>query len=332
MNESTIIVPEVNPEPIHSNHELPNKRFDCVLDLESGGKYLSLIEKVKMIARNSSHAMMSMGDVGVGKSTVIIETLKSERLLEGKDYIIMRGYSTAMALYEKLYQNREAGKIVVIDDCDVVLKNKTCLDILKAVLDDKYHRIVNYETRRKGADLPKSFVFTGAVIFITNYKPRENDIHFLAIQDRCMVQKLYLTTREKLEYIEKVIAPNDYKKTTLEERKKIFQLMKEVVIQGGVHFSYRTYFQLLDFYKHDLKNFGIHLRELLPYDNELTFLLKMMKDRPDDTEFWQSKWMEATGKSRRSYYYALAKVKDILPENSGRITDSSLQSMQGNNF
>lgn len=291
-----------------------NKIYEHVMELASASKYLGLIEKTRMIAAKKNHALMSMGDVGIGKSTIIIETLKREGLLEGKDFILVRGYSTAMALYEKLYQNRESGKIVVIDDCDIVLKNKTCLDILKAVLDDKYHRVVNYETRRKGTDLPKQFTFTGAVIFITNYKPKENDIHFLAIQDRCLVQRLYLTAKEKLEYIKKIIVPEDYKNTTLDDRVKIFKLMEDTIATGGIHFSYRTYFHMLDFYKHDLNTFHIHLKELLPCDNEVTELIRIMNTNPDDKECWMSQFMAITGKSRRTYFYTLSKAKDALPE------------------
>ncbi|MGK5087925.1 hypothetical protein WDW86_10235 [Bdellovibrionota bacterium FG-2] len=285
-----------------------------VLALESGGKYISLIEKTRMVAKGKSHAMMSMGSVGVAKSTLIQETLKEEGLREGKDFVFVRGYSTPLALYEKLYQNREEGKIVVIDDCDVVLKNKTCLDLLKAVLDDKYQRHVCYATKKQSGSLPSSFIFTGSVIFITNYQPKENDIHFLAIQDRCLVQKLYLTTREKLEYLEKIIVPNDYKNTSLDDRLKIFAMMKEIVFQGGVHFSYRTYFQMMDFFIHDPKHFEIHLRELLPCDTDLTQLLQLMRERPNEPRFWKSEFMNQTKKSARTYFNLLSKARAILPK------------------
>lgn len=288
-----------------------------ILELEAGPKYFSMIEKVKMVARGTSHALMVMGHVGVAKSTIVKETLTSEGLQEGKDFVFMRGFSTPMALYEKLFQNRETGKVLVIDDCDAVIKNKTSLDLLKAVLDDKYQRVVNYETRRKGSDLPKSFVYGGRVIFITNYQPKESDIHFLAIQDRCLVQKVYLSAREKLEYIEKILVPADYKSTTLEDRKMAFNFMRDAVVEGGIHFSYRHFYQILDFYKHDRENFHVHLRELVPVDTDTTLLLRLRRERPNDREFWMTRFMELTGKSRRTYFYALEKVRDILPSTSG---------------
>lgn len=126
--------------------------------------------------------------------------------------------------------------------------------------------------------------------------------------------RLYLSTREKLEYIKEIIVPCDYKNTTLEDRDKIFHLMEDTIASGSIHFSYRTYFQLLDFYKHDLVNFNVHLKELLPFDNELTMLIEIIKTTPNEKESWFSKFIEITGKSRRTYFYTLAKAKDALPE------------------
>lgn len=316
--------PPAKPKPVaHTSNGKSDKISDSakvqqplssttVLKLEAGPKYYSLIEKTKMVAQRKSHAMMCLGDVGVGKSTIIKETLESENLDEGKHFIFMRGFTTPMALYERLYENCESGKIIIIDDCDAALKNKTCLDLMKAVLDDKYQRQVSYETRRQSSELPKSFVFAGSVIFISNYRAKENDIHFRAIQDRCLVQKMHLTTREKLEYIEKIIVPQDYKSTTQDERKKIFALMRDCVAQGGEKFSFRAYFQLLDFYKHDPKNFDIHLKQIIPHDNELTCLLEIRK--VGTKKEWMQRFMEVTGKSRRSYFYAAQRLDEIFPE------------------
>lgn len=290
-----------------------------VLRLEAGKKYFSLIEKIRMIAKRRCHAMMAMGDVGVGKSTLVKMILEEEGLQEGKDFVFVRGYTTAMSLYEKLYNHREAGKIVIIDDCDAALRNTTCLDILKAVLDDKYQSFVSYETRRQKTELPKTFTFAGSVIFITNYQPKEKDVHFLAIQDRCLVQRLHLTTREKLEYIKEIIVPEEYKTSSDDDRKKIFDLMEDTVTHGGVHFSYRTYHQLLDFYAHDPENFDIHLRELIPHDTDATLVLRLNKEFSKDPEECRNRFMQLTGKSRRTYFYVLEKVKDFLPKETSQI-------------
>ena len=308
-------------QPKNSAMVQGNSFSEKVLSLAAGEKYYSLISKTEMVAKQRRHAMLAMGDCGIGKSTIIKNTLERLGQTEGKDFIFVRGYSTPFALYKILHENNEHKKIVIIDDCDSVLKNTTSLDILKAVLDDKFKRTVSYETMRKTEDLPKSFVFVGSVIFITNFRPKECDVHFLSIQDRCMVQKLYLNAQEKLEYIEEVIVPQDFKQSSLTDRKKIFSEMKDGVSKGGVDFSYRTFFQLLDFYQHDPRKFEIHLRELLPMDQEVSLILKSIKEHPKDPKQWMKNFMDATGKSRRSFFYAKKKALGI---NSKKPSEMSL--------
>ena len=46
----------------------PNILYDKVLELESGSKYYSLIEKAKMVIKRTSHAMMSMVAARAGHS------------------------------------------------------------------------------------------------------------------------------------------------------------------------------------------------------------------------------------------------------------------------
>lgn len=291
-----------------------SKKSDLIKVLEklsSAPKYKAFIEKIQMVARASNHAMIVVGEAGVAKSTIVPLILNDEGLTHEKDYIFVRGYSTALSFFQKLYDNN--GKIIVVDDCDAILTNRTSLDILKAALDDKFQRTISYETRRQNTDLPKTFNFTGRIIFITNFKPKENDIHFAAVKDRCLVQTLYLSTKEKLEYIEKIIVPSDYKNTTLDERKNVFTLLADMVTTGGTTFSFRTYLKALDHHRFNPETVEIHLEELVQSKSELTLLITLRKERPQDPEYWRTRFMEVTGKSRRTYFYNLAKVKQILP-------------------
>jgi hypothetical protein len=54
--------------------------------------------------------------------------------------------------------------------CDSVLQNSTASNILKAALDSYARRIVTWNSESFGeeSDLPKTFEFTGSVIFISN--------------------------------------------------------------------------------------------------------------------------------------------------------------------
>jgi len=58
---------------------------------------------------------------------------------------------------------------VVFDDCDSILRDDVASNLLKAALDSYDKRIVTWNAESFGeSDLPKSFEFTGAVIFISN--------------------------------------------------------------------------------------------------------------------------------------------------------------------
>jgi hypothetical protein len=282
-----------------------------VSKLSSSKKYQGMVEKVMMVVRAFSHAMMAAGEPGVAKSTLILATLIAEGLKEGVHFVVVRGYSTPLALYEQLL--RHNGKIIVVDDCDGVFRNSISLDILKAALDDKFQRTISYATQRQSKDIAKSFVFTGRVIFVTNYRSRQNDAHFAAIEDRCLVQTLYLSAREKLEYIERIILPSDYKTTTLEDRKKVFGLMEDIILaKGGLNFSFRTYLKALDHFIFNPQSIHIHLRELIQCETEATLLMNLRKESTDK-EYWMTEFMKITGKSRRTYFNWLKKVKELQP-------------------
>ena len=64
-----------------------------------------------------------------------------------------------MALYRALYENRAS--LLIIDDCDSVLTDKTALNILKSALDDKPVRVISYLTMKEKTGLPLSFEYTG---------------------------------------------------------------------------------------------------------------------------------------------------------------------------
>ena len=72
---------------------------------------------IRAICRGHGNGLMVVGQGGTGKSYTTLETLASENKREGRDFIRIPGYQTALALYNTLYEHN--GKILVFDDCDV---------------------------------------------------------------------------------------------------------------------------------------------------------------------------------------------------------------------
>lgn len=103
--------------------------------------------------------------------TMNVASVKHTPELEG-DYHYIKGYSSAKGLYRTLYENRT--KLVVFDDCDAAWKNEVGANILKAALDTDEQRWVSWNVELSANDdLPKSFLFEGRIIFISNVRSED---------------------------------------------------------------------------------------------------------------------------------------------------------------
>jgi hypothetical protein len=126
------------------------------------------------------NGLIVSGDAGVGKTYTIKKALRATGHQANVEYI-KGGKITAAALYVKLWLNRAAHRIVVLDDCDLIHhheKNQIVPMLLGAVELGK-NRSVSWETARKNPlmeqhNVDSEFKFEGNVIWITN--DRKSDI------------------------------------------------------------------------------------------------------------------------------------------------------------
>jgi hypothetical protein len=127
---------------------------------------------------------------------------------------VIKGAMSAIGLYCKLYKMADKGKVVVFDDCDSIFNDELSLNILKAALDSKKTRTINWNTdsfKLRNEGVPDSFKFEASAIFITNLKfdkvkgkLRE---HLEALESRCHYMDLTIDTdREKMLRIKQVTA------------------------------------------------------------------------------------------------------------------------------
>jgi hypothetical protein len=122
-------------------------------------------------------SMIVVGPPGVGKSFNVVKKLEEANLFNmiGGDirYEVVKGATTALGLYAKLYEYSREGDVLVFDDCDSILMDELSLNILKAALDTNKKRYIHWNSdskllQREG--IPNKFEFKGACIFITNIK------------------------------------------------------------------------------------------------------------------------------------------------------------------
>jgi hypothetical protein len=184
--------------------------------------------------------MIVTGPPGVGKSFGVEEVLSKHDVMATiannsklKKYDVVKGAMSALGLYSKLYEYKDAKSILVFDDCDSVLQDELSLNILKAALDSSKKRTIHWNTdsrllRDQGA--PNSFEFKGGAIFITNIKfenvrSKKLRDHLEALESRCHYLDLTIDTeREKMLRIEQIVEDGmlrDYEFTTEEQAELI---------------------------------------------------------------------------------------------------------------
>ena len=116
---------------------------------------------------------------------------------------VVKGYSTAKGLYRTLFENN--GMVIVFDDCDSILKDDVAKNLLKGALDSYSKRYISWNADMRDEDLPRSFEFTGSIVFVSNMNLEKID---QAIRTRSLVVDLSMTEAQKLERME-VIANTD---------------------------------------------------------------------------------------------------------------------------
>jgi len=163
-------------------------------------------------------AMIVSGPPGVGKShgveqeverACLVDQIAGRRLRAE----VVKGSATAIGLYQTLYKYSDSNCMVVFDDCDSILLDDVCLNLLKGALDSGKKRRISWlsESRAlKEEGIPNSFDFKGSVIFITNLKfdkmkSQKLRDHLDALQSRCHYLDLTLDTmRDKILRIKQI--------------------------------------------------------------------------------------------------------------------------------
>jgi hypothetical protein len=164
-------------------------------------RYETLERMANRVAAGHLPSLIVSGPPGLGKSYTVEQVLAKS----GKSHDIMSGTISAVGLYIALYEQRKGG-IVVLDDCDDVFRDETCLNILKAVLDSSETRTVSYRKKAHWMveeDIPSKFEFNGSVVFCTNIdfevaiaKGSSISPHFEALIDRSLYLSLTMRSQD----------------------------------------------------------------------------------------------------------------------------------------
>ena len=179
----------------------------------------SFVEKVvKMVGTGVQASAVITGEGGLGKSFTVLKTLKAMGMVDINDiapgqvvspkkvFTQIKGFSTAKNMFRTLYENN--GSTIIFDDCDSILKDAIAINILKAALDSYDKRVITWGAEMRGDDdLPRSFEFTGKIVFISNLNQNKID---QAIRSRSMLIDLSMTQDQKLDRMEHLITCSDF--------------------------------------------------------------------------------------------------------------------------
>ena len=175
-------------------------------------------QMVDMIVQKTLPSAVITGEGGLGKSYTVLKSLEKNgftnitdlanfevgsKINKSKSYTVVKGYSTAKGLYRTLFENN--GMVIVFDDCDSILKDDVAKNLLKGALDSYSKRYISWMADMRDDDLPRSFEFTGSIVFVSNMALDKID---QAIRTRSLVVDLTMTEEQKVERMV-VIADSD---------------------------------------------------------------------------------------------------------------------------
>ena len=177
--------------------EMPEETDAEAMD-RIAGRFKILDDMSDAVANGVVRGLIISGPPGVGKSFGVEKVLDEYDAMsklsgEGTRTEIVKGSMTPIGLFQTLYHNSSEGNILVFDDCDSVLFDEVCLNMLKATLDSGKKRTITWKAesstlRREG--IPERFDFKGGCIFITNVnfenvKSKKIKDHLAALMSRC---------------------------------------------------------------------------------------------------------------------------------------------------
>lgn len=212
--------------------------------IERIGERFDILEQMtSAVIEGTVRAVIVSGAPGIGKSFIVhqeIEKVNAFDALAGglPRATIIKGAMTAAGLYKTLFEYSNKGQVIVFDDCDGMLYDDDCLNLLKAALDSGRSRRVCWHTESRmlnEAGVPRSFDFKGAVIFISNLKfdstGKKLGAHLEALRSRCHYLDLTMDSmRERILRIKQVACNcnlfENYRFTKTQEQ-EILNFMEE---------------------------------------------------------------------------------------------------------
>lgn len=150
-------------KPVKIDPELIRKRFETMSILADG------------VVEDNIRALMIAGSAGVGKTYELEQKLEAaKRDKKIQSYEAIKGSISAIGLFLALWNNKEKGQVLLLDDTDAVFGDEEAMNLLKAALDTSTKRRISWAKASRflrDEDIPNVFDYEGQIVFITNTNP-----------------------------------------------------------------------------------------------------------------------------------------------------------------
>jgi len=228
------ILPEKAPKPKMSF-------MTAKAEIDPAIMFANIERLTKMVGKGIQPSLVITGSAGTGKTHLVKSTLAGMGLRESFEFVHFKGRATAAGLFVTLYENCD--KIVILDDCDSVFKDADAVNILKGALDSYDTRSISYLTTKPlkdefGSHLPRTFEFTGKIIFISNITQSSLDE---AIRSRSFVADVDLTKKQMFARVEQLMDKME-SGIPVAAKTQALDLMKELEAEfEGVDINLRSF-------------------------------------------------------------------------------------------
>lgn len=196
---------------------------------------------VKTVIKGIQPGVILCGAPGIGKTYRVMQQLKANGFQYGQNLAIIKGKATPRQMYLTIYDYKDKGNIILIDDADALVGPKApedVINILKAALDstaDDEGRLVSYKVSGKleddeGNPIPKTCYANCGIIVLTNYSAGQLDT---AIRNRVFVQTLDFTNEQLLNIIKQIMPDISPAQLSMDSKYKAYDYLMEMAQSGS---------------------------------------------------------------------------------------------------
>lgn len=154
-------------EPSKATVRISKDRYDEIAKRFSMLKILG-----NGVVSGNIRALIVAGAPGVGKTyelQLLLDEALNKQMIHSS--VEVKGTLSAIVLYKTLYENKDKGQVIVLDDVDRIYGDEESMNILKAALDSSVTRTISWGKASRFLEdegIPNKFEYCGQVIFITN--------------------------------------------------------------------------------------------------------------------------------------------------------------------